>query len=538
MPGFDYSVPDPGIGNTVSYGSEMLGDADLRKLVGLWPEVLQVVRESERVPWRELFELVRAWIVPQESFFPPVKFGGATDKILRNFASTMLEGMAAVSRRHPGIQHRIGTIARNTGIDPELSLHPEFEVLCPSESYNWEDRKRQHRRWNDALVELADNWRTRSLEDLASLLKWCEYEADLAGIDRPRLSHVFCAYLAERVSDPLAAAETLISHALPSALVAPFFRKAAADRQPQWTCLARRCLETDEYRWSAVETVLKQRSSPSDLFAAALSRAADMPHLKDFLGISCSEIPEAAIRSMLESNVPRIAVATAVAYWQDRQHEIPESLRVLWRRAILRSASGETRGQSNDYWIGEMFSKDSDLAADWLKLNLTAAESGSYWMTHDLAKTAAKSLGHGQRQDVLKHLVAIGPVFARSGVIKLLVSGDLDLYRQLLEAESLKEHHLDPLEGSLDATWRKMTLVALDRGYSVQEILHASLGRSRSWMGPASEMWAGEHRAFEVLLNDADDRIAGVGRAGMEYTSMREREATIRETAEAVEGIH
>ena len=123
-------------------------------------------------------------------------------------------------------------------------------------------------------------------------------------------------------------------------------------------------------------------------------------------------------------------------------------------------------------------------------------------------------------------------------VIKLLVGGDLDLYRQLVDSEPLKEHHLDPLEGRLDATWREIALVALDRGYSVQDVLHATLGRIRSWVGPASEMWAGERRGFEALLNDANERIAAVGRAGIEYTSMREQEAIDRETAEAVEGIH
>ena len=539
MPGFDYSVPDPGIGKTVSYRSAMLGDADLRKLVGLWPEILNVVRESERVPWREVFELVQAWRIPETSFFPPVKFGDTTDKILRNFLSTMLEGIATASRRHPGIQHRIGELSRDAGIAPELSLHPEFEVLCPSESFDSEDWELQHRGWSDALAELADNWSNRSLEDLASLLKWCEREADLAGINHPRLAPAFCSYLAERVSDSLAAAEALVSHALPSVLVAPFFRKAAAGRLPRWPDLARRCLDMDEYRWSAVETVLKQRAAPSGLFAAALFRAADMPHLEDFLKTSCSEIPESALRSMLESNAPRIATAAAVGYWLDREHEVPESLRAPWRRAVLRSAWGGTSARSNDYWIGEILSKDGDLAADWLKLNLTADESPSHWMTHGLAKTVVKPLGREKRQSVLTHLIGAGAVSsAMPDVIKLLVSGDLDLYRQLIDAESLEEHHLDSLEGSPDATWRQMALAALDRGYSVQDVLDATIGRSRSWTGPASEMWAGERRGFEALLNDDDDRIVAVGRAGVQYTSTRERVAIDRETAEAVEGIH
>ena len=538
MPGFDYSVLDPGIGKTVSYWSEMLGDADLRAIVELWPAVLNVVRGSEHVPWRELFELVRAWLIPQASFFRPVKFGDTTDRILRNSASTMLEGMVAVSRRHPGVQHRIGEIARHFEIDIESALHPEFEVLCPPESFDSQDWERQHRLRYDAIVELADNWRSRSLEDVASLLKWCEYEADLAGIDHPRLSPAFCAHLAERVSDPVTAAEVLVNHALPSALVTPFFRKAAANRHSGWACIARRCLDADEYRWMAVETVLTQREAPSDLFAAALRRAADMPHLEDFMNFSRNEIPEVVTSAMLHSNVTRIAVATAVGYWLARKGAVPESLRASWRRAIQRSAWGGVSGRSNGHWIGEILSKDSDLAADWLVSNLTAADSPSHWMTHDSAKTAAKSLGHEQRQNVLARLGTTDAVIAMPEVIKLLVGGDLDLYRQLVDSEPLKEHHLDPLEGRLDGTWREIALVALDRGYSVQDVLHATLGRIRSWVGPASEMWAGERRGFEALLNDANERIAAVGRAGIEYTSMREQEATVRETAEAVEGIH
>ena len=537
MPGFDYSALDPGIGKTVSYWSEMLDDDDLRAIVDLWPEVLYVVRESEHVPWRELFKLVHAWLVPQASFFPPVEFGDTTDMILRNFASTMLEGIAEVSRQHPGIQHRISEFACHVEMDVDFALHSEFEVLFPSETFASQDWRRQQRLQYDAIAELSDNWKNRPLQDLASLLKWCEYEADLAGIDHPRLLPDFCAHLAGRVSDPGTAAEVFVDHALPSELVTPFFRKAAADRHSGWVSSARRCLDKDEYRWMAVETVLTQREAPTDLFSAALCHAADMPHLEDFMKFSRDEIPEIVTSAMLHSNVTRIAVAAATGYWLDQERVMPESLKAAWRQAILRSAQGEASGRSNHYWIGEILSQDGDLASDWLVSNVTT-ESTSHWMTHDLAKTTAQSLGQEQRQNVLTRLCAADAVFALPEVFKVLVGGDLDLYRQLVDSEQLKEHHLDPLEGSLDATWREMALIARDRGYSVQDVLHATLGRIRSWVGPASDMWAGERRGFEALLNDADDRIAAIGRAGIEYTSMREQEATARETAEAVEGLH
>ena len=182
-----------------------------------------------------------------------------------------------------------------------------------------------------------------------------------------------------------------------------------------------------------------------------------------------------------------------------------------------------------------MLCEDSDLAVDWLVLNLTD-DSCSRWMTNHLAKTAAKSLGRVQRRDVLTRLDAAGAAYAVPEVIKLLVHGDLNLYRQLLDSTPLKDHHLDPLEGSLDATWRRLALAALDRGYSVTEILHATTGLVRTWSGSESAMWVAERGVFEALLNDSDVRIAEVGRAGVDYASARERQAALRETTEAVEG--
>ena len=534
LPGLDYSVPDPGIGNTISYVSRMLRDDELSALSELWPAVLEVVGATEQAPWSDLFDLVEAWLVPDASFFPPVKFDATTKTILRDFAATMIGGLSECSRQHPGVQHQIGHLASRLDISLDLSFCPVFEVLCPSESIGSRDWESQHKQWSASTSELADNWKNRPVADTAWLLRWFEDEANLAGIDHPRLSRMFCIHLAERVPDPTAVADALIRDVLPSALVAPFLHRATVEDRPGWRTLAQRCLEVDQYRWSAVETVLKHRAPPRELLTEAVSRAAAMPNLEAFLMSSCRSVPEATITEMVRSKDSRVAVATAVGYWLAFRGDIPSSFRSAWRRAILRSARDGVSGQSNSHWVEEILSKDSDMAVNWLVLNITGSDSSFRWTTRDLAKKVVGSLGREQRETVLAQADSVGASY----LMKPLIGGDLGLYNQLLGSKSLEEHHLDPLNGDPDNEWRRMALAALGRGYSTQDVVDATLGRGSSWFGSESEMWRETRLGFEALLNDPDDRITEIGRIGVADTTARETAARDREKEEAIEGHH
>ena len=552
-PGLEYHETDPGIGNTFSSMSRMLSDHELWSLASCWPAILNVVKESERVPWNDLFDLAGAWLNPQWTFFPPVEVGRTTLSILHDFATAMLEDIAVVTRQHPGIQHRIAELSDTTN---GLHLDPIFEVLVPLQSGDVEDWERQDQVRSDAVEELASRWTDRPPEDVASLLNRCDAEAHLAGIEIPQLLVRFCVALADRVPDPIAVADALVARDLPSSLVTPFLLKAKDDGLPGWECLAGRCLAKEEYRRIAVETVLTHRSPSPELLNSALSAASDIPSLESFLNMSFYSMPEATIRKMLQSEVPRIAVAASVGYWMSRRKNIPDAIRTVWRQAILRSALEGAEGSCGNHWLGEILSKDGDLAVDWLVSNLSGAKHSMRLRVRDLHKSVARSLGLEQRREVLARLAAADEIRSLYGVIKHLVGGELDLYRQILGYGTLKKHHLDPLDRApngweletpqerdvdplvapLDGAWRRMALAALDHGYSTQDVLNATIGRRSSWSGAESKMWARRRRGFEVLLRDPDDRIAGIGKSGVEYTKERERSAIDREKQVAVEG--
>ena len=538
LPGLEYSGLDPGIGNKYWRISRMLRDDELSALTEQWPTILEVIKGTKDVPWEDLFDLVDVWLAPEVSFFPPVKYDKTTDRILNEFSATMLGGLSQCSRQHPGIQHEIRQTASRLDITLDVNLCTVFEVLCPPESYDSSDWESQHRQWSDSTSELADNWETRPAEDIASLLRWFEDEADLAGIQHPRLSGLFCMHLAERVPDPTTIADALVSLGLPSGLVAPFLHRAAGNNHSGWPTLAERCLREERYRWTAVETVLKHQVPPRELLSKAISAAGEMPNLEAFFSASCRSVPESTMAEMMRSANGRVAVAAAVGYWLALRGDIPESLQTAWRKAILRSAGEGVSGQSNSHWIEEILSKDSSMAVAWLVSYLTGSDSSSRFAALRSAKKIVRALGFEQRRIVLARVDDAGPSYGIIEVMKLLIGGDPDLYGQLLESKSLEPHHLDPLKGDPGDEWRGMALAALERGYETQEVVDATLGGSFSWVGPESEMWKGRRQDFEVLLNDPHGRIAEIGAVAVQYTTAREDAALAREREIAVEGRH
>lgn len=86
-------------------------------------------------------------------------------------------------------------------------------------------------------------------------------------------------------------------------------------------------------------------------------------------------------------------------------------------------------------------------------------------------------------------------------------------------------------------TRRRKALLALGKGYSVDEIARATLAGYHFGTGPVSRMWAGWRQAFEALLNDGDLRIVRIVERGVEITRERERRESERERYEDVHGL-
>jgi hypothetical protein len=110
----------------------------------------------------------------------------------------------------------------------------------------------------------------------------------------------------------------------------------------------------------------------------------------------------------------------------------------------------------------------------------------------------------------------------------------------------LQDYHLSPLNRSATTAWERdnpsdfddqwiaMAKLALDNGYSPEQIANAV--RGGSWRGNESDMWNEWIRKFEYLYICEDERIHQVANIGKSQAEVQKNRAVLREKHEAVYG--
>ena len=525
---FDFVTLDPGSGTRISFTKATPVTAFISLLATSWPKVMAVVNGASATPWTVLLELVQGWCRPLPS-------DNETQTAQLRFLSLMLRDLASASRQYPGVQHRIADIAKRANLMISTKLDGEFECLYPPEPHGVEDINREYERLAEDARELAGRWRNRDADDIAGVLGRLETEARRADINHPRFTPEFCYTLAEECPDPAATLRAFMRERLPPDLVNPIIRKAVETDRSIGSIVST-CLNDQQYTGIGIELAICNEHAPAELVSLALSKVAQAPSLVDHCCLR-GEVSQAALSEMFRSSDASTAISAAIGHWKALRYsktEIP--LDETWRRAFLRSA--EVRLHEIDcYWTGEILAKDGELAVTWLIRFLDSDESSFGYYAQETAKKVIASLDLAQRCNIL---MAICPRQRFSGtpeIIHALVGNNVEVYRQLLKSEKLKHYHLSPLLDVTGDDWRGFAILALDHGYSCEDVVDANLDGGRSWEGNKSEMWAELRRCYEQFKDDDDSRMIEIGQLGARMVAKLEERAKKLEREEAVYGI-
>ena len=477
-PRYEYSRTDPGAGRTMQLHYGNLDLDHINSLASLWPTALTVLRETKSAPWNDLLQLASAWLHrdPLRTVSDDVR-----DR-MQSVAQGMLRDLAEASRKHPGVQHQVLSIAQGADLTVDARLDLDFRTLYPTERPN-PAREVEMLTGAGLPDSFVDRWARRSPDEMAASLARIESEANLANLYDPRWSPGLCEKLAARVPDTVACADACLRHDLPADLVGPFVINAARSSRQGWQEAVQRCLDHDNYRGLGAHVVLTHARPPRELLIQALAAAGDVPQVVNLCCLR-QEVPAETLRQTFEWNDSRVAIAAAIGHWcaVHRQAGGASLLDDAWRQAILRLPDDRRRmSQHERYWIGKILAHDSRLAEDWLVSRFGRSNHGPVpWELQEIAVDLMPRIDTGQRERILASLRSD----CRSDrLVRSLVDDDIDLYRRLLEANELAALHLAPLAATPSAAWRSKAKLALDHGYSVDDVVAASIGRTRFWDG-------------------------------------------------------
>ena len=528
-PDFDFVTQDPGVGNQITFSRRML-DADVINQLGTsWPAVMTIVEQGVDVPWTDLIELAAKWCCAR------LTADDVTKDVALQFQSRMLNDLGLASRKLPGVQHRIAELGRSADAVVETRTDAEFERLYPHAPHDVADLEREHQRLEENACQLAELWRNRPADHLASFLGRIETEARRAGITYPRLTPAFCRTLVKACPDSAVVARVLMGERLPADLVEPFLRNAVEGDRFAWSIVSE-CLEDTLYVVIGIRLAICHDCAPGEIVSLALQKADKVPRLIEHC-FADGAISQAATSRILRSADASTAISAAIGSWQAHTRSRTQMpLDKEWRRAILLSAENRL-SLLDGYWIGKILKKDGGLAVEWLTRFLDTDQNAFGFYAQKAAEEIIATLDSAGRISVLGAIQPRRRAVGAAEVLRALIGNDPEIYSYLLQSEKLREHHLSPLTGGPGTDWRGIAVLALDHGYLCKDVVDATLSGGRSWEGHESEMWAKLRRRFEEVQRDHDSRIAKVGQLGAEIVAARERLAKEREREEAIHGI-
>lgn len=520
---FEDHVADPvdRMGLTIRWGG--LLSEEIAEIRELWPRAATLLHSCGLAEWVPLRELITHWAYPGMTTRGHID--SETYGEMYAFAQQVMKDVLSVSEGHPGVAGWISNLASRHGWDVPVELDPTFEVLYPQRDHD--DLRDGARKQVAAAVALADEFQSDPPEVVAESLARYATVAATVGHTWPRWSGHVARRLSEIVTNPLVWARAMIAAGNRSDVVEPFLGRALREQTPGWRETWNDCYGRSHLRGMAVLSALAEPTVPEDVVDCALE---DVTSMDDAISTEClrNAIPESRVLRLLRHPDPALSERMAWAIWhRDPEGEISADLMEDWRVVVVERMEDE-------HTLKAIFSADPSIAYDWLARRVgTSTGPRNSWLEDEPFATAITLMNLDQRKQLIARVTS--DTWPRE-IVSLLVGRDFELYQLLLERPDLKFHHLEPLRGDPDASWITLARLAVDAGYTPEEIAGATRGMMWSWDGEESAMWTRWAELFRPLADDGDPVVRRIGRAGLSEAEEHLQRARTQERREAVRG--
>ncbi len=523
IPSFETNSSDPGSGMIATITSGLLSFEELSQVRDLWPKACEVLERIHIQRWEAIFHIMNLWAYPSLS---NRNHNVADDirQLMRSTTLQMLRSVSLISRDRPSIQQWVRRFATNLNLEVETHSDEEFEVLFPEIPRNdWEAVQEKQRQ---RALALADKWRYRKPSEVASRLIYLTNEALLAGKHGPAWTQFLCEQIASHVQDLSHWLDEFLKAGVSADLVHPFLYKAATTQTASWGERLTSCLEDPNYFRLAASIILSLSDVPNSLLNLTLEKVENHSDLVMLLCLR-RQIPDRTLLLLLGHNKTSVSIAAAVGEWaagpkgQVRAAILPE-----WKKAILRANGDEDA-------VSEILKSDRLIAFEWLMARANNRFYIASLQMFETVESVFEVLDFDQKLLVLNNAQNI---IQDSMLVAKLVGDDLKLYTELLKQQQMAQYHLAPLVGHPVGSWKGKALIALDSGYSPEQVAEAAFPFYIHWVDSEAAMWQQWVGEFEELKNHTDPRIQAVGERGAAHARSKAQTAARRERKEAVYG--
>lgn len=501
-PNWQATESDPGRGRTLTLSFGSVTDQECDDLSRLWRERQGILSLGAHAAWKHLITMAREWMHAP----PNVRLSNVLYARRHEIAGEIIRNLSAITQDHRGAQHQLEALAVRLDIRLETLPPSDFDILFPARQDPTRYRD-EFETWSHKARTLAPAWLSDGPAVSARRAVEMEREAREADITWPRQTHMLFDEIARQSDTPALWAAALLDVRAPADLLRPFVRRLAERSDERADTILRQCLDDPDYGHVGLEAALMLPSTAQPTVDLAIERAENCADLVRTLALR-EQLSQERLQHVMMTGSPVVALAAALGDWHvakqaKRFVHAPE----IWRAAILHSADLSDVDQGKSFELGEIFKSDPALAAQWLKQLCRRSDEHLSYDLGKIADLAAAQLTPADRLALVTGLDA--PAFLEQ-LAHGLVANDTDAYRALLGREDLSACHLAPLAEDVSVAWRRKAIVALDAGYTPEQVRRATHPHVRSWSGNESDMWKERKSEVDQFLNDADPRIAAL----------------------------
>lgn len=540
-PHYQATESDPGIGTSITFIQGYLSPEEFQQMPTLFDmaKALYPKLESDEA-FMEILTVVDDWVYNRQNV--STEYLAVIGETKKELAQRLLIDLRDSTKGRHLIQRRIRQLGNQIGMNLEIEVPKEYEIIFPYESRRASREEALSKKQLDDVRALANDWSGADPLGVVEMIARLQRESSDTRTSYPNYLHHIPQMLAEAIdTEHLIEWSTLLAQHTTSAQFTASFADEIAKRKPEgYREILMEMLAMDVHQVGAMQSIIMRFEVNEEPELFELSKPLFSKYDKS-VNIAClrGEVsPENELfilENVTEDAAIEICEGINFEYSKDGDgNDMPEELSNKLKDAVVGHSTKNYQALSH---LKHILRQHPEFARPWFeaKINLPV-DRNELWQLHlkDVARALVGTLSAEERAALL---TSMNSSESNPQLATILVGNDPALYKVLVNNSNSPESHLAPLN-IFSTHWAEMANLALEAGHSAEEIKENSHSFELSWSGSEHAMWLGKLEEVKTHLDKTDNPdILQIVNDFIEYFETRAATAKEQEYRREVTGI-